>query len=457
MRNLIIIIFLALSQYLSAQDYSLKQAIDYAYSNSTALKINQIGVVDAEAQIEEYKSIGKPKVSASLGYQYFLLQPQTVLQDFISPSVFGILIDTELLPSNFNVPPTQSQEVSFVTRNNLDASVDASWQLFDGSYLVGLEAAKLLRELTGKEAEVDKQNIRASVTRAYLGILIAEENRIILQKNEDNARKTHYEVKAFYDNGLVESLDVTRASLSIESQKTQKEALDFRIKQAYDFLKFSMGYPMEEELTLSEDLNSILDKIAVDEIVFDENIDYTKRAEYANIELGQDLNRLNLERVQKQKLPVVTGFASVSETLQRNNIFSSDEAGFLPAAVAGISVNYNIYDGGNRTATEQRMQLAMEKTELQKRDFERGMEMQIRQAQVTFNNARNTMSNAKKTLELTQEIYDKTYIKYKEGVGSSLEVSQAEAALYGAQSYYINTIYDVVLAKTELDIATGEL
>ena len=457
MRNLILILFLALSQNLNSQSYSLEKAIAYAYEHSNSIKIDQLNMVDAEHQIDEYKSIGKPKVNASAGYQYYLLQPQTVLQDFISPSVYGILKGTELLPQSFEIPTPVSQEVTFVTRNNLNLSVDANWLVFDGSYLTGLKAAKLYRNLASEEGNVTKQSLRSNITKAYLGILIAEENFKMLKKNEQNARKTHSDITAFYTNGLVEKLDVDRALLSIENQKTQKEALGYSLKTAYDFLKFQMGYPMDESLELSEDLQTLVAQISIEDIQLDETIEYSKRAEYANIALGQELNKLNLEQTEKQKLPTVNAFASVSETLQRNNLFSSDEAGFLPAAFAGVSVNYKIYDGGNRTATEQRMAIEIEKTELQKTEFERGMELQIRQSKIKLYNAKNTLNNAKKTLDITQEIYNKTNVKYKEGVGSSLEVSQAESSLYTAQSYYINAIYDLVLAKTELDIAAGEL
>lgn len=457
MRILLVLSLLALSQMTYSQNFNLEEAINYAYEHSNDVRLDQLNILDADAQIEEYKSIGKPKVAATAGYSYYLVRPQTVLQDFITPSIYGVLKGTELLPASFEVPPTTSQEVSFVTRNNLNLAVDANWLLFDGSYLTGLEAAKLYRDLAQKEGNVSKQTIRANVTRAYLGILIAEENHKMLEKNENNASKSYSDIKAFYTNGLVEKLDVDRAQLSVESQKIQKESLAFNIQNAYDFLKYQMGYPTKDELSLTENLETLVDQIKVEEIILDEAIDYKNRAEYANIELGQDLNRLNLERTEKQKLPTVRAFASISESLQRNKIFSSDEAGFLPAAVAGVSVNYNIYDGGNRTATEQRMALEIEKTELRKREFERGMELQIRQAKTQVYNAKTSVNNAKKTLDILQNIYNKTLIKYKEGVGSSLEVSQAESALYQAQSFYINALYNLVSADTELKIASGKL
>ncbi len=455
---LLLFILATTSQYsLDAQEYSLDEAIEYAYQHSNQMRLSQINIQDAEGQIDEYKSIGKPKVTADLTYQYYFVRPQTVLQDFISPAVYGIMDGLELLPMGFVVPDPASQKVSFVTRNNLNLGVDANWLLFDGAYLTGLKAARLYRDLVVKEEDLTKQEIRNKVTRAYLGILIAERNLQLIEKNEENALKSLSEVTAFYDNGLVEKLDVDRASLSVENLKTQKDGLSYSIQTAYDLLKFQMAYPMDEEISLTEDLETLVNLISIEDIKNNSTIDYAKRAEYANIELGAQLADLNLERTEKQKLPTVRAFAGISETLQRDKLFSSEEAGFLPTAVAGVSVNYTIYDGGSRTASEQRLQLEKEKIQVQKEEFERGMTLQIRQAKTNVYNAKRTLDNAKKTLDISQNIYDKTLIKYKEGVGSSFELTQAESALYSAQSYYINAIYDLVATKTELDIAQGNL
>ncbi len=452
-----LLLLFSLSFCYGQNSYSLESAIDYALQNANEIKMSNINIMDAEGQIDEYKSIGMPKVSAEMTYNYYLLRPQTVLQDFISPAVYGILDGLDQLPDGFVVPEPQSQKVSFATRNNLNIGVNGSWLLFDGSYLTGLKAARLYRDLVIKEKDLSEQNVRTKITQAYLGVLIAVENLRLIYKNLENAEKARFEINAFYENGLVEKLDVDRAELSVENLKTQREGINFSIAMAKDLLKFQMVYPMEEDIVLTEDLESLLNQIQIEDINLNEEVNYSNRAEYANIQLGQELNQLNLERTQKQKLPTLRAIAGISETLQRDKLFSGSEAGFLPTAVVGLALNYNIYDGGNRTATEQRLQLAIEKTEVQKREFEQGMVLQVRMAKNKVLNAKKAVENAKKTMRISQDIYDKTQIKYKEGVGSSLEVSQAESNLYGAESYYIQSIYELVTAYTELSIANGEL
>ena len=72
-------------------------------------------------------------------------------------------------------------------------------------------------------------------------------------------------------------------------------------------------------------------------------------------------------------------------------------------------------------------------------------------------NAKKTLKNRERALEIVQGIYDKTQIKFKEGVGSSLEVSQAESQLFSAQANHINALYDLLITKTDLDIALGNI
>ena len=87
----------------------------------------------------------------------------------------------------------------------------------------------------------------------------------------------------------------------------------------------------------------------------------------------------------------------------------------------------------------------------------RGLALQTRNNFVSYQNAKATLSNTKRSLDLVQTIYDKTLIKFKEGVGSSIEVTQAESQLFEAQANYINALYDLLITKTDLDIALGNI
>jgi len=217
-----------------------------------------------------------------------------------------------------------------------------------------------------------------------------------------------------------------------------------------------MNYPIDQNIVVTDNLELMVEQIIVDEITLDGPIDMSRRAEFSVIEVGQQLNELDYKRTKAGYLPTANAFINFQESLQRSNLFDNDEAGWLPTAVAGVSIKAPIYDGGMKKAQMENIKLKMNKTDLQKQDLERLITLQVRNSQRSIINARNTVNNSKKNLDLSQRIYDKTKIKFKEGIGSSIEVTQAEADLYQAQGNYINALYDLLIAKTDYNLALAK-
>jgi outer membrane protein TolC len=83
--------------------------------------------------------------------------------------------------------------------------------------------------------------------------------------------------------------------------------------------------------------------------------------------------------------------------------------------------------------------------------------MQVKTSRLKYINAKKTLNNRLNSLAIIEDIYNKTQIKFKEGVGSSIELTQAESQLFDAQASYINALYDLLISKTDLDIALGNI
>lgn len=460
MKNSIIIILLAWGHmHVNAQEkFTLDQAVDYALNNHNNLKSKQIDVLASEQQIKEFRSIGMPKVSGGVDYSYYFAVPAQPVEDFISPSVYGVLFAENVIPER-DLGTPETFEFSFVQPNALTANIGANMILFDGGYLYGLKAAKLYRELIVKETEQTKQEIKSQVTKAYMSILIAEENKKVISQNIAVISKSLSDTKAIYENGFAESLDVDRLQLSLETLETEVASLDQVIQLSYNLLKFQMNYPLDKEIGVSTTLTDMVNNLSYDGkiIAVDSEIDFSNRTEFALLDKGQELNELDLKRNKAGYLPTASAFINLQESLQRRNLFDNDEVGWLPTAVAGVQIKIPIYDGGEKSAKIEQVKLNMEKTNLQRDDLKRGIRLQVRNAQLSLINARSRVGSRKKNLDLSQKIYDKTKIKFTEGVGSSLEVTQAEASLYEAQSNYINALYDLLIARTDLDIALGTI
>ena len=437
--------------------FTLEEAIDYAIENSNQMKMAQLEVRDAEAQISEFKSYVMPKLSGRLNYQYYFAVPVSPVDDFITPAVYQVLEAEEVAGVEPYVGPPDVFEFTIFQKHNVSANLDASMVLFDGSYTVGLEASKLFRELTSKSLDVKQEEITSNVTKAYMNILIAKENKKTLEKNMSNVESSLRQAVASFESGFAEHLDVERLELSVENIKTDYENLDDIIDISKDLLKFQMNYPINDDIELSENIETLVNILSVEDIDMEASIDYTQRAEYNQIEMGYAINELNVKRLKKGYLPSVTARANFNESLQRNNLFDSNALGWIPQASVSLGVNVPIYDGNERKSKIKRAEIELDKIAIQKSEFERAVDLQVRTAQLNLKRAKNTLANRERTLLIIEGIYSKTQIKFKEGVGSSLEITQAEQQLYLAQSNYINALYELLTSKTDLEIALGTL
>jgi outer membrane protein TolC len=452
----ILAILILTSSILSGQkEFSLDQAIDFAVQNNKTLLAKKLDIREAQADIDGYTSQALPQINGAVDYQYFFEVPAQPVPDFITPSVYGILFNENVLEPRDLGPPTTST-ISFNQPHNLTGKIEASMMVYDGAYRYGIKAAKMYKDLTSKQINASEYEVKSDITKAYLNCLITMENIDVLDSNIKVLTKSLSDMKAMYDAGFVESLDVDRLQLSFDNLITNKVNLLELTKLSRNVLKFQMGYPLNEEIILTEDLELLVNQMKLENLD-NLNIDFSKRPEYDVIEQGLELNDLDYLRNRAAYMPSVRAFGSFQRSLQRANLFDNDEASWIPTSLAGLSINIPIYDGGDKKSKIQITKINSERLMLQKSSFEDGVQLQAINAQIAVRNASNTLESRTKALEMNESIYERVNIKFTEGVGSSVEVSQAEASLYEAQGAYIQALFDLVIAKADLDIALGNI
>ncbi|MGB1216327.1 MAG: TolC family protein [Saprospiraceae bacterium] len=440
----VLLAFLIISAIIQvkAQDsraFTLQEAIAYAMNNSLDVREAQIGVADADARVVEAKSIGIPQANFSTSFNHFLKLPVTIL-----PDEFGINPATGMVDPNFN------PEVTFGVKNQWESKLEVSSLLFDGSYLVGLEAAKRYTNQARLDAASRKREVMNGVRDAYLPALIITENRKIIQKNINNLEKLFFETKELYKAGFVEQLDVDRLELSLANLNTELETLDQQEELILNYLKYQMGYPVKQGIAVADNLDLLLAPATEEDI--EGNIDFNNRAEYAVVQSAVELNMLNIKRFKAGYLPQLIAYGSYGVTWQGDNFKNGIWA---DNSVIGLQLNVPIFDGFDKKAKINRAELQLESVKIRKDKLERAIELQVQNGRADYKNAKKRVEDRQRNLKLAQKIYDTTQIKYKEGVGSSLEISQAEQALFQSQANYTNARYNLLVAKTNLDKALG--
>ena len=443
--------------------FSLEEAMAYAERNTPAVRAAMADLAEADGQIKETLSIGLPKVNGSVGYTHYPEIPQQLFPDFISPTVLGVLNSEQVVNSGTGqvVQPFMGEPgftpVAFGLKNQLQAGVNVNSLLFDATYFIALRGSRLYRSLAVRTLEQTAYQSRVQVAKAYLATLIAQRNLEQLQRNVDNLETTLSETRALYEAGFAEKLSVDRLELTASNLAAQRESILQVIGISTNLLKFQMGYPQREAITLADDLDAALGSARLTELLSDDEFDPAVRPEIATLQVADSLAAIDLKRIQAGYYPNLVGFAGISRTLNRNDLFDGEEAGWLPASSLGVTLNVPIFDGFEKRAQRQRALARADKTRVQIRRFEQSARLALANARAAVRNARIAVDLRENSIALAEEIYRVSQIKFREGVGSSLEVNQAQGELFRAQDALTQALYDLAVAYTDYQDALGEL
>jgi outer membrane protein TolC len=447
-----------------AVQMSLDDAIDYALENSLTIKDAQIAIADAEEQIVERRSSGLPQVNGSLNYQHYLAVPRQPLPEgFDIFGLFGQVLAVDLYDQLSNQTQMAVDEsfsgngggggdegIAFFLRNNFTAGIDVNAMIFDGSFFVALKAARAYRQYTLRDFATTQREVENAVIEAYLPVLLVQENIELLEKNIKNLEQLLFETRELYKAGFAEQLDLDRQELSLSNLRIERENLVRQKEVSLTNLKYTIGFPIDQPLVVSDDLDAMTIEA---EALLSEEASPASRPEVALIDQAIRMNELNIKLNQAGYLPSLNAFGAVQQQYQGDDF----QSGFwAPSAYVGLSMSVPIFDGLNKKAKIQRARLDLEKARNQREELVRGISLEVANAQTNFRNASSRLNSQQKNLDLAERIYETAQVKYREGVGSSLEVTQAEQSLYTTQSNYMQALYDVLQSKARLEMALGK-
>ncbi|MBK9319752.1 MAG: TolC family protein [Bacteroidetes bacterium] len=424
---------------LQAQDstFSLQQAIDYALANHSAVKNALIEEEIANKKINELIGAGTPQINGSAELNNFLDIPVSFV-----PGEF------------FDGEPGTFFPVQFGQQYSASAGVSISQLLFDGSYMVGLQASKTYRELSRKQSKQTRTETAVNVSKAYYGALVAEARMEIIDANLERVVKLLSDTKAYYENGFVEKIDVDRIELTYNNLMVEKEKI-LRYKSiSYTLLKFQMSYPAGQEIKLSDKL----EEIALKNTSIPENVNLANRPEYEVMSVNKRLQELDVKRYKSMYLPGLVAFGSFSYNNARNqfDIFDSGLRWF-PTSLIGLKLSIPLWDGLQKSAKISQSKLTLQKVENAMDLMKNSYALELESAKINFQNYTSSLVIVKKNKELANEIARVAKSKYDNGVGSSLEVVDAESSLREADANFFNTLYDTIIARIDLDKSSGQI
>ncbi|MDN3491945.1 TolC family protein [Winogradskyella bathintestinalis] len=433
-KSLILIASLFLFSLGHAQEipfrFSLQDAINYALENNRKA-INAFRDIEAaERQKWETTASGLPQISAGIDYQNAIKQQVTPV-DF----------DMDGVDEDFVLGDPQ----------NIMATATLNQKIFDGSYLVGLQSAKVFLEIS-KNAKVKTDlEVRKSVINAYGNVLLAEESIEILNRNIEVLEKNLFETQKIYENGLEEEESVEQLQITLSGVESNLNNTERLKTLAYQMLNITLGLDVYYPLILTDTLETLTkENISLSLLQAESNPENTIDYLIAKNDMVSKELLVKLEK--SNALPTLNafingGYAGYSEKFT----FASSSQRWIGTSIFGVSLDIPIFSSGMRSASTQRAKINLEKAETDLTETEQRIKLEIASAKSDYQFAIEDYQNKKENLALAERIENKNQTKFFEGIGSSFELRQAQTQLYTAQQELLQTMLDVVNTKADLE------
>ena len=440
-------LFAVSSAWGQVKSLTARQAVEYAMQNNPTIKNAVIETEISKAKVMETTAAGLPQISGSATLLHY---PE--VQRFVLENSPGTPFYTNQLPADAPIA------FGLQLANSVSGTVNATQLIFNGSYLVGLQASKTYQQFSAKQLKQAKITLAEQVMKTYYAVVVMKEKSQLLDLNLSRLDSTFRETQALYKNGFVEKVDLDRIEVALINLISEKRKTNRSIIVATDGLKMQMGMPVNDSIQLSETLNMINpDSIFPANTVFD----YNKRIEYSTLQTTKALAALSLRNIQAGYLPSLVGLATLgvnSAASRFGNLSNfSEKNRYAPYGFIGLSLNVPIFDGFQKRFQSQQARLNIKKLDNGFKQLENAIDFELKQANINLANAQTSLDIQKRNLKLAEEVVRVSKVKYRQGVGSNLEVTNAESSFKEAQTNYFSALYDFIVTKIDLDRVQGIL
>ncbi|WP_258540888.1 TolC family protein [Parvicella tangerina] len=437
MKVLTSLLLIGLGFQITAQNsFSLESAKQYALEHNKDFQNARLDELIMKKKVWETTAQGLPQISAEGKFQNY------------------IDIPTQLVPAQtFNpmAPEGEFIGLKFGTDYNVNGTLSVSQLVFSGNYIVGLQAVKASQEMYSVLSEKKAIDIKANVTEAYYTVLVLKENRSILDSTFYTMQELLESTQKLVDEKVMIATNASQLELSVLQVQNAISQIDAQIEMAKDLLKYQMGMKLSEQISLEGNIENV-------ELGESQKVDPTQNIDYQVVNSQLTLNELNLKNMKANYLPTLGAFFSHQQVAQRNefNFFDGEEDWF-PTTIWGLQLSIPIFSSGQKAAQVSQAKIEVEKTQNQLDFVEQGLQLQVNQATTNYVLAKKTLALKKKSIEVAQQVFDDNQILYKEGVVSSIELTQSQSQLLQTQTEYTNALYELVKAKVALDKLANKL
>lgn len=420
------------------RSFSLSEAMEHAVVHNLNAENARLDVLSADKRVWEATATGLPQVSASVNYNNNLSLATTLIPDFLGD-------------------PSDKIEVQFGTKHFATAGMVANQVIFSGSFIVGLQTAKVFKEFTQTNRELTEQQVKEAVTQGYYIVLLSEQTLEALRGNLANMQATLEDTRELYKAGFIEEIEVDQLEVTFSDLENAVLSMERQLVAARSLLKYQMGLDAGEEIELTDKLEDFVEALDY-QVLGSVEMNVESNLNYQILRDQEQLAYMDMKLKQTEYMPNLSAFFTMDFTAQRDefNLFDTEEEWYQASAV-GLSLNIPVFSSGLRMAGVAQKRIAYEQAKNTREFTSRGLKVEFMQAQYDLANAYEKFSSEKKNLVLAQKVVNTTKSKYNEGLAGSLELTQVNDQFLQTLSNYTSAMVELLNAKVTLDILMNKI
>ena len=434
---------------------NLRKAQQYALKNNKDLLNAKEDIAVSEAEYKATRAEGLPQVDGKVNYttnfNYEVEFDPSAGEETSAPDIDPAVLDEgdrEVL-SAIQQMMQPSEPATILMEDQMNARVRVSQLIFSGQYWVGLETAKIAKELAKKQVDQTELEVKRQITNIYYLILISEKSLDILNENIANLKDVLEHTRNMASTGLVEETDVDQIRMSLSKLKNNRASTKRNIRVNYKMLKIQMGLERNKNIVIRDSLSSVMEKTEDDLLVKDLDLDNNPA-----FQLMQSQEQIREKQVDLKKwayAPNLTGYYSYTEKIMTTGFDLS------PNNAAGFTLSVPIFSSGSRKAKVNKAKIELDKTRRNKQKLEDQLKLQEDQLKYELQSALENYQTQKKNVKVAERVYDNTYNKYSQGLVSSMDLTQANNNYLEAKSNYVSSVLKLLQAKLNLEELYGTL
>ncbi len=434
---------------------SLDKSIQMALQNNTNIINSKIDLKIAQKKIWETTAMGLPHVDVKSSYQHLfsvpvLSFPGTQLSKTRVPMdpATGLGTTSEIQLStgeNIYMNNVAGTPIALGIKDNITADLTVSQLIFSGSYIVGLQATKVYYNFSKQSDEKTKLDVIETVVNTYHMLQLAEESREILAQNLENINKTLLEITEMNKQGFLEKTDVDQLEVTANNVRNMMNQIDSNLDLGYRLMKIQLGLQESAKLELADKMESNDSLVKTSMQLTAEQFNINRNVDYQLIQSAEKIAKLDLNLSKMAFLPTISGFYNHNEQL------NSTAFNFAPRDLVGINLTLPIFSSGERLAVVSQKRMSLEKAQNTSKYVSSSLQMQANQYQADVKLKLEKYLNQKKSKELSDDIYQRTMEKYKQGIASSMDLMTSQNQYLTNLTNYYQSIYDLQSARSKLE------